>query len=208
MKNSSIIFTALLLIGPAPNLAATPTQERVVGRTYDIAEPDSITEMKKHAAKVDMRRHQEEKREIVKRFQPKNISLLPRAREGRSYLVDMTYTLDRNIPNGKGGILYPKGYKFNPLEYITYHSILVVINPEDKAQVQWFEKSSYANDFRVKLLLAGGSWYKAAKRLKRDVFYLIDPITTRFHLENAPCVISQKGAMMEVKEIDVTNGKK
>ena len=40
----------------------------------------------------------------------------------------MTYTTEIDVPDGKGGILYPKGYTFNPLEYLTYSKTIIVIN--------------------------------------------------------------------------------
>ncbi len=43
----------------------------------------------------------------------------------------MTFTLGNDIPDGKGGVLYPKGYAFNPSNYLSLTSLLVVIDSDD-----------------------------------------------------------------------------
>ena len=56
------------------------------------------------------------------------------ARKERTFLVDMTYTLDRDIADEKGNVVYPKGYTFNPLDYITYPGTLVILDGNSPTQ--------------------------------------------------------------------------
>ena len=60
---------------------------------------------------------------------PPDKGALPRARRDRTFPVDLTYTTSIDVPDGKGGILYPKGYIFNPLDYVIYPKTLVVNDP-------------------------------------------------------------------------------
>ncbi|BCO09263.1 hypothetical protein GF1_16390 [Desulfolithobacter dissulfuricans] len=138
---------------------------------------------------------------LIKKYQPKDLQRLPAATENKKFLVDLTYTLNRNIPDGQGGILYPKGYSFNPLDYVNLSSILVVIDGSDRRQVEWFKDSPYADDFRCRLLLSGGDFYDLIMDLGRPAFYLSAEIADRLKLAAVPSVVVQQGNKMLVQEI-------
>jgi conjugal transfer pilus assembly protein TraW len=147
--------------------------------------------------------------EKIKNYRPEGMEALPAAVKDRVFSVDMTYTLDFDIPDGKGGIIYPRGYRFNPLDYIFLPNILVVIDGADARQVKWFQLSSYAKDTRVMLLLSGGSYKAVMEKLKRPVFYADGKMTAKFQLKALPVVIVQKGDVMEVREYALKdNGQK
>jgi len=74
------------------------------------------------------------------------MDVLPSALEDSIRTVDMTYTTEFDVPDGRGNILYPKGYVFNPLEYVYLPNMLVFINGGKKDQVEWFNSSAYFND--------------------------------------------------------------
>lgn len=181
----------------------------VVGATYGIAEKDALSEIEARAREVDWSKHINKAKAArsFKRYRPEGMAALPRARKDRSFIVDMTYTLPFDIFDGKGGILYPKGYTFNPLDYLGYRMTLVVIDGADKAQVEWFKRSPYFKEPTAKLLLSGGSHLTLSESLRRPVYYADLRIIERFRLAAVPSVISQKGRVMEVKEIDVSKPK-
>lgn len=189
-------------------MAATATAKDlgVVGKTYPIKERDALQELESRAANVNW------KKELSKikpeRYRPENSVALPRATKPRSFYVDMTYTLDMDIPDGKGGILYPRGYMFNPLDYIPFRKMLVVINGTDKDQLTWFRQSAYAGRPDVMLLLTEGSSMKLGESLERPVFYSDSRITDKFKLQAVPSIVRQSGKMMLVEEIDVRPAKK
>ena len=137
----------------------------------------------------------------IKNFRPGDLHPLPVAMADKIFMVDMTYILDIDISDPRGGILYPKGFSFNPLDYLNLSSILVVIDAGDRRQVDWFKTSPYADDYRTRLLLAGGGYYDLAKELDRPVFYLMDTIARRLRLSAVPSVIRQEGNMLEVREV-------
>lgn len=170
----------------------------VVGKTYGIAERDALSEIESRAAQVNW------KKQLAKikpeKYRPENTISLPRAAKNATRMVDMTYTLDMDVPDGKGGILYPRGYTFNPLDYLEFKKTLVVINARDKDQVAWFKKSQYAKRIDVMLLVTEGSWLRLAESLNRPVFYADTRISQKFKLRFVPAVIRQSGRMMEVDE--------
>ncbi|MDD2900322.1 MAG: hypothetical protein PHI31_16630 [Desulfuromonadaceae bacterium] len=172
------------------------------GMTYRIAEQDALAEIEERAKQVDWHKVLDKRK--VENFQgPPDRVRLPRAKRNRSFPVDMTYTTEIDVPDGKGGILYPKGYTFNPLDYVTYPKTLVVIDGTDPEQVKWFAASEYDKRLDVTLLLTGGSFGAVSKRISRPLFYADRKIVERFKLKAVPSVVRQKGRMMEVLEIFV-----
>ncbi|MGA2152291.1 MAG: hypothetical protein ABSG48_09080 [Geobacteraceae bacterium] len=183
-------------------IAAFPVQAKelaTVGRTYPISEKDALTEIEGRASSVDWKKLYSK----VKpgNYRPENLQDLPRAQKTRFFLVDMTYTLKSDIPDGKGGILYPAGYSFNPLDYVTFKKTLIVINGTDHEQVSWFAHSKYKGQLDVMLLITDGSTTDLQKQLKQTVYYATRPIIQRFDLAAVPSIIRRKDRAMEVVEI-------
>jgi conjugal transfer pilus assembly protein TraW len=176
-----------------------------VGQVYPVVEPDALTEIKEAAARVDWEKaidHQK-KLAMIKNFRPSDLHPLPAAEMDRSFLVDMTYTLDSDIPDGKGGVLYPRGFSFNPLDYVSLTSILVVIDAGDRRQVDWFKTSPYSEDYRTRLILSGGDYYDLSEELDRPIFYLMDTVARRLQLAAVPSVVGQQDNMLLVREVRV-----
>jgi hypothetical protein len=90
--------------------------------------PDALTEIEASAAKINMTEIVKLARDKAQNFKPDNPVSLEPAKQNRTFKVHMSYTLEFDIPDGKGGVLYPKGYSFNPLDYVTYPGVLVVID--------------------------------------------------------------------------------
>ena len=173
-----------------------------VGATYPIVERDALAEIEERSNAVDWGKAFDPKRmsERIRDYRPEGMDVLPTAKKDRVFQVNMNWILDFDIPDGRGGILYPKGFSFNPLDYVFLPNVLVVIDGSNARQVEWFKASSYAKDYRVMLLLCGGSYTRVMEKLKRPAFYADARIVKRFQLKAVPAVIVQKGAVMEVRE--------
>ena len=175
------------------------TELEPVGTVYPVIEPDIRVEMKAKAAER-WELHKKGYLEKVQKYRPDNLQQLPRAQRDRSFAVDMTYTLDRNLTDGDGKILYPKGYQFNPLDYMNFTIGLVVIDGADLDQVNWFKQSPYASNHEMKLLLSGGYAQSLIQELDQAVFYLDKEVAGRFHLAAVPCVVVQRDKHIQVTE--------
>ena len=171
------------------------------GRTYTIKERDALEEVEARAKTVNWQK--EASRVKPENYRPKDLSSLSRAYKDNVFTVDMTYTLDMDIPDGKGGVIFPRGYAFNPLDHVTFHKTIVVINGEDREQLLWFRSSEYFKRIDVMLLLTEGSYADLKKQLGRPVFYANTQIMDKFGLRFVPSVIRQAGRVMEVREFDV-----
>ena len=173
-----------------------------VGRTWPIAEEDALIEIQRRAVKVDWRTVLDRRK--VGRYQgPPNRVRLPRSGRDRTFPVDLTFTLDREITDGAGRVLYPQGYTFNPLEYVPFTRTLVVINGNDPAQVAWLAASEYRTRLDVMVLLTEGAYDKLERKLDRPLFYADLHLVERLRLSAVPAVVRQNGTVMEVREIDI-----
>ena len=203
------MITRSILIAIALMVSAAPIQAKVLGTfgtTYRISERDALAEIEERARQVDWNKVLDKKK--VENYQgPPDRGNLPRAKRNRSFLVDMTYTTEIDVPDGKGGILYPKGYTFNPLDYVTYPKTLVVIDGNDPEQVKWLASSEYDKRLDVTLLLTEGNFGTVSKKISRPLFYADRKIIERFKLKAVPSVIRQKGRLMEVTEVALPVGK-
>ena len=206
-KNSRLrVYIAIhgLLFLLIPVIAQAFTELEPVGAVYPVVEPDVRIEMKRNAAKILEKQKQEFQ---AKPYQPSNLQPLPKAKQDRSFAVDMTYTLDRDLKDQNGNIIYPKGYTFNPLDYMGLSIGLVVIDGSDPDQVEWFKGSPYSSNHKTKLLLSGGYASSLSSELNRSVFYLDREIAERFQLTTVPCVVVQQDKHIQVTEFLIQEGK-
>lgn len=173
------------------------------GATYSIKERDALDEIMERASKVDYFSLAKNVALRLKDYRPKDLISLPDANEQVSRLVDPTYTLDFDIYDDRGNILYPKGYTFNPLDIIGLTNTYVFINGGKSSHVEWFNNSEYAKRVDVTLLITEGSYYDVIKRLKRPVYYATALILNRLNITHLPSVVRQKGRYLEVSEYPV-----
>jgi conjugal transfer pilus assembly protein TraW len=194
------VFIIILIFGLLPVSLASGKNLGAIGRTYPIVEPDLVEEIK---AAIDYEKLAKIMAEQRRNYQAKDIHALPAVKRDRTFLVDMTYTLDHDIPGENGQIMYRRGLTWNPLDYVSLQGGLVVINSEDEKQVEWFLKSPYNKNRQIKLLISAGFAAPLMKQLDRPVFYLTKTIADRLQLAAAPCVITQNGKKMMVQEIKI-----
>lgn len=174
-----------------------------VGATYPVVEPDLVAELKKEALKQDKAKDTAQLLEQMKKYQPANLHKLPHATADRSFVVNIDYTVKQDVVDGEGNILYPHGFTFNPLDYLSFPGGLVVINGTDPLHIKWFQHSPYTDNHQARLLLSDGYAYELTRQLSRSVFYLTTDIAERLQLAAAPSVIVQEDRNLRVHEIKI-----
>ncbi len=198
MKYKLLSFYIFIFLANPMGLQAI-TELEPAGTVYPVVEPDVRIEMHEKAVQR-WKQKKKQYQENLHTYQPDNLQRLPRALRNRSFTVDMTYTLDRDLTGKDKKVLYPKGYKFNPLDYMHFTLGLVVIDGSDPAQVKWFKDSPYSSIHKMKLLLSGGYAQSLTPELNRAVFYLDKEIASRFQLVAVPCVAVQQDKHIQVTE--------
>lgn len=189
--------TSLFLIACALATAAAHAQT-VIGRTWSIAEPDALAEIEARTQKLPPN--------MADRFGPRErwsamkAAPLGVAQANRVRSVIPFYTLDFDVKLPDGKLLYPKGYTFNPLTYVSLPQRLVVVRPED---LGWALRTAAPSDW---ILLAAGARTGAdpialGEKVGRSLFILEDRVKARLGLEVAPVIVAQVGQKLQLTEV-------
>ncbi len=193
----SKLLSALWIITCATQVLAAHTRLGPVGRTYPIVEQDIREEFKQKATNIDI----DALFNTHNRYQPANLHTLPRAASDRVFTVDLTHTLEHDIRDSQGKLLYPQGFTFNPLQYAGLSGGLVVIDGRDPEQIEWFKGSPYFQNQRAILLLSGGYAAEVKQELERPVYYLTHDVAARLQLKAAPSVVIEQDNKLTVREV-------
>ncbi len=201
MKIFLLIFFMVCIV----SYPAIGKELAVTGIIYTITERDALEELEERVKAVDWNKQLQSIKPT--KYRPPNLSDLPRARRSRIFQVDMRYTLEHDIVNDKGELLYPKGYTFNPLDNFEYKRTLVIINGDDPEQVKWFRSSPLRNKIDVSLFITQGASFELSKSINRPVYYATLPLVARFQLKAVPSIVKAKGKNMEIEEVAIQRSK-
>jgi hypothetical protein len=162
-----------------------------VGQTYPILERDALEEIQAQAAGVDW---QHELSTANIRWSAKDGLGLARAPADRTRQVIPTYTLEFDVRDAAGQVIYPKGFQFNPLEHITLPYRIVVIASE---HLEWAKARLKRTDM---VILTRGDYERASQVLERPTFLLDEKTKARLYIEFAPSIIEQSGRVLVINE--------
>lgn len=201
------ILASLLCLTVVPAFALA-SDLGVVGPIYEIAERDLVDVMKERFRRLEQTG---EMRKLEDRYKAKVVEAVERPRPipgitptqtARTYFVDPTWTLDRNVVDEKGQVLFPAGTRVNPLDYAPLSQILMFFDQRERSQVAFAKKFLTDAKARVKPILVGGEPLKLMRQWKREVFYDQGGVLSRkFLLQQVPALITQDGNRLRVDEI-------
>ena len=127
---------------------------------------------------------------------------LPTALVERKQYLDLSYTVPQDITDAEGKVLYPKGYRFNPLEHRRFRT-MIVIDGSDAKQVGWAENLEDAADPMTRIVITRGDKTAVSRRFKRRVYRLHPQVAERYRIASVPAIVKQKGAVLAVTTIPV-----
>ncbi|ODT93173.1 MAG: conjugal transfer protein TraW, partial [Sphingobium sp. SCN 64-10] len=104
------------------------------------------------------------------------------------------YTVEEDIRLPDGRLLYPKGFTFNPLDYVSLPQRLVIVHPRD---LGWALKQARFTDF---ILLTAGDALVLSERSGRPLFILEERVKERLGLVVAPVIVAQQGKKLVLTE--------
>ena len=198
MRSEALIL-ALLLAWQTQAEAGKIVRLEPVGPTSAVIETDLAEALRQRAVSVDVERL----RSAQARYQPANLQALPRATKDVTTMVDLTHTLEQDVQDANGQVLYPAGFTFNPLRYVSLSGALVVIDGSDPEQVAWFQGSPYVKNHRALLLLSGGLAAPLRDELARPVAYLTEDIALRLQVRAVPSVVIEQENQLVIREVSL-----
>jgi conjugal transfer pilus assembly protein TraW len=120
--------------------------------------------------------------------------------EARVRSVVPFYTLEQEIRLPDDKVLYPKGFTFNPLTYVSLPQRLFIVHPRD---LDWATRTASPADW---IILTGGGNPKddvltLSEQHGRALFILEERIKERLGLTVAPVMVRQVGQRLELTEV-------
>lgn len=198
------LVAALLVIG----VKAGAVNFGTIGPTYEIAEPHLL-------AFIEQRLREKERSGELQRLaqaarargidsvrQPAPVEGLRTTERPRTFYVDPSFTLDRNITDPQGRLLFPAGTRKNPLEVVSLSRHLLFFDARDPRQVKHARDLSGRYVGRIKPILTGGSYLDLMKAWRVPVYYdQSGTLTRRFGIRQVPALVSQDGLRLRIDEL-------
>lgn len=200
MLNKVITFVLIILIATNNNAYAKVIGTN--GATYKIEEPDAYEELMARVAKVDWNK-------ITKKYQTDTEKLtkvelnLGKSKQDRKFAIDPTYILSFDVKDEKGNIIYPKGFRFNPLDYIQFPYRIVLFNARSELEINWLKKQSWLNDWNTMLIVTSGDTSKTEEKLGKTVYKADEQMVKKFRITKTPSILTAKDKQIIVEEIGV-----
>ncbi|WP_169311176.1 TrbC family F-type conjugative pilus assembly protein [Thermodesulfatator indicus] len=173
------------------------------GAVFEFAERDALAEIKEAAERAFP--NPEKMRAFFARrvreftYLP-GAKLLPPAKETRFKVVKPEYELPFDVRDPKTGeILYPRGYRFNPLEYAPSVPFEVLLINGTRQKEVAFARRMVSEDPHLSVWALGGDARKLSGVVGRPVFSG-ETLARKGWCAATPCLVRRKGEVLEVKE--------
>jgi conjugal transfer pilus assembly protein TraW len=181
-----------------------------IGPTYGIAEPNLLADIERRLREKErsgeLRRLMDEARtrSVAAVRDPRPVQGLKTAESSRTFYVDPSLTLDRNIVDASGRLLFPAGTRKNPLEVVSLSRRLLFFDGRDPRQVRRARQLMAGNEARIKPILIGGSYLELMKSWRVPVYYDQQGVLTRrLGIRQVPALVSQDGLRLRIDEMVV-----
>lgn len=170
-------------------------------RVYEIVEPDFVETAKVFAQTEEFKEIViKERDKQVKQIKAMQGEYLPFSDRDYSYKVSYYYTLPQDIPKVDKagnivGILYPKGYVFEPLKYmVNPPDPLIIYNPCIKEELEFVNnmRKVFDENYKRYILITSGCSMEDISKLNINYpTYLLDKDSIKkFNLKNTVSVVN------------------
>ena len=191
-------------------LGAQAANLGTIGPTYPVAEKNLLdvimARLRAKEASGELKRHEQEARDRAAYAvnNPRPVDGLRRAQAARTFYFDPTFTLQSNVVDSAGAVLFPAGTRKNPLEVVSLSKHLLFFDARDPRQVARARELIEHYQGKVKPILVGGSYLDLMKRWNKPVFYDQDgTLVRKFGIAAVPALVSQEGQRLRIDEVPV-----
>lgn len=178
--------------------------------SFPIKEEGFVTMIKRKLQTVDLDK-ENKKIELIARDRverPSPVKGLVPATNTREFLYDPSYFLFKDIILPCGQILHKAGTSVNPLDYFDLERRLFFVDGRFKRQLDWLSKKleelsieDAQESTRDKVILVGGSVFKAQEYLNRTVYFDQNgELTSKFGIKASPALVEQEGKKLKIIE--------
>lgn len=203
-RAAPLFVAALLIVGGKAGAVDLGT----LGPTYEIAEPHLLAFIeqrlleKERSGELQRLAEAARARGIDTVRQPPPVEGLRTTERPRTFYVDPSFTLDRNITDPQGRLMFAAGTRKNPLEVVSLSRHLLFFDARDPRQVKHARELSGRYAGRIKPILTGGSYLDVMKAWRVPVYYdQSGTLTRRFGIRQVPALVSQEGLRLRIDEL-------
>jgi conjugal transfer pilus assembly protein TraW len=189
-------------------LGAQAANLGTIGPTYPVAENNLLdvimARLRAKEASGELKRHEREARDRAAYAvnNPRPVDGLRRAQAARTFYFDPSFTLQSNVVDSTGAVLFPAGTRKNPLEVVSLSKHLLFFDARDPGQVARARELIEHYQGKVKPILVGGSYLDLMKRWNKPVFYDQDgTLVRKFGIAAVPAIVSQEGQRLRIDEV-------
>ena len=189
-------------------LAAVAEPLGTIGPTYPVAEPHLLDDIRARLVAKErsgeLKRLQEQARQRAASAvnDPRPVAGLRTATAPRTFYFDPGITLDRNVVDDRGTVLFAAGTRHNPLEVVSLSKHLLFFDGRDPRQVAKARTLIAFYGGRVKPILVGGSYVGLMKSWGTPVFYDQEgTLVRKLGISAVPAIVSQEGLRLRIDEV-------
>lgn len=169
------------------------------GTTYQIIEPDIRQTLVEAAAAADVKKFNEEREASARRFASTRPSfgLVP-AGKTETLWIDPSITVQEDIQapvkqadgSWKWQVIYPKGFRQNPLSVNRPLTAMVFFDPADPEQMALVAQLLRLDNKQfVPISVGTGDLNEISRQFRRPVFYASAPVLARFNVTHSPSMV-------------------
>ena len=182
----------------------------VMGRTYPIIETDLIQFITDKVKRMQNGGELSNLRESLKKHsqerieRPLPVSGIARTTIERSFNFDPSIVAAEHIYDHQGSLIHLKGTRINPLDQVSLSKPILIIDGDDKQQVEWaINQEKQIGE--SKLVLIKGPVISLRKSLHKNVFFDQQGVLCkRFGIKQVPARIQQQGKALLIDEMKVS----
>ena len=179
-----------------------------LGPTYGIAEPHLLTFIeqrlrdKERSGELQRLMKEAQTRGIESVQRPAPVPDLRPTETARTFYVDPSFTLDRNVVDAQGRLLFAAGTRKNPLDVVPLSKHLLFFDARDPRQVAHARELLTRYDGKLKPILTGGSYLDLMKAWRVAVYFdQQGTLIRRFGIRQVPAIVSQEGQRLRIDEM-------
>lgn len=201
-------LSALAALGAVASASVGAVDLGTLGPTYAITEPHLLRFIEQRLREKERSGELQRLMDLARRrgelaiTQPTPVAGLRPTATARSFHVDPSFTLDRNITDAGGRLLFPAGTRKNPLDVVSLTRQLLLFDARDRRQVVRAQALMAARPGGVKPILTGGSYLQLMKDWKVPVYFDQQGVLVRrLGIRQVPALVSQDGLRLRIDEL-------
>ena len=201
---SSILLVALLPVSSG----AGADDLGVVGPTYKITERDALelitSKLKQMERSGELAQYQEDyKNRVINSIEhPRTLAGFKSTETASTHYYDPSMVTGKDIVDAAGKVIYARGTRVNPLDYVGWNTYLLFVDGRDEKQLAFSKKVVASSDRPVKVVLVAGEPMALMRKWKSTVYYdQGGKLTRRFAITQVPAIVRQEGKRLRIDEL-------